>query len=124
MNIKKYIAPFAIAAIFIALSFSLSELVLGSSLIYESAAALIAVFLAYKLWPSNPLTVALVLIIVSIIFPIVVLYAIGNHDNIETSAYEILGHIEWHLLLSPLIAGVGTSIVLRHLTNRSRHGSH
>lgn len=119
MNIRKFLAPVVIAAIILGLTLTLSALGIDSNPLYDSGASLIAVILGYRLWPSSPISVAAVLILVSIIFPISVLYAIGNNGNLETNLSEIFKHIEWHLVLWPFVIGVSVSVILRYLTNRS-----
>ena len=118
MKIRKITAPIVLAVIFIGILLLLNAYESNSKQLYIIAAAVISVVVAYQIWPSSTLSVSIVLLIVSIIFPISVLYAIGNHDNLETPLSEILSYIEWHLFLMPFAAGVSTSFTIKRLTNR------
>lgn len=118
MKIRKISAPTVLAAMFLGILLALNAHEPNSKQLYVVLAAVISVVVAYRIWPISILTVSLVLIVVSIIFPISVLYAIGNHDNLETPLSEVLSHIEWYLFLMPFVAGVSTSFGIKHLTNR------
>ena len=88
MKIRKITAPIVLAVIFIGILLLLNAYESNSKQLYIVVAAIISVVVAYQIWPSSTLSVSIVLLIVSIIFPISVLYAIGNHDSLETPLSE------------------------------------
>jgi len=91
-----------------------------TSLFYGVAATIIAVVCAYIVSPSSIFVVALVMVVVSVVFPFLVLFAIGNSHNQTTSVVELATKVEWHLMLAPLITAVCITFIIQHITRRLR----
>ena len=88
-----------------------------------TSTAIISVLIAYKLWPSSPFTVAVVLILVLIVREtlldtlLISWYAGGDYWG---AFIEAVKHFHrWHRVVLPLVSGVAISYALKHLTHRS-----
>lgn len=119
-KIRKVMAPFTIGVLFLGFTFAPDVPKVEASSFHWAASAAISVALAYLIWPSSITTVGLVMVIVSIAFPFAILYAMGNYGKLAIPASEIAAHIEWPSFVAPLLAALGTSFVLQHLTRRWR----
>ena len=117
--IRKISAPIVLIMIFIIISVLLNTENQNLNQITQIVTAIISVIVAYKIWPSSIIINSAALFTCSIIFPISVLYAIGNYDNLETPLSEILRYIEWPLMSVPFFSGLATAFFLKHLTQRS-----
>jgi hypothetical protein len=81
------------------------------------------VAIAHRVWPSSPLSVALILLIILFTHDILGMalsisgYAgVGLWEGIKSVVGD---NFDWFRLLLPLAAGICASFLFKHLTNRS-----
>ena len=109
--IRKIFAPIILAILYLIIALSGNSAGIELTLI-SIIATVISVLLARYIWPSSIYTVAFSITVVSIIFPIFILYSIGNSSHISTSLSEVLKHIPWHTAFFPVLFAIVITLFL------------
>jgi len=119
-KLRSIAAPVILGLIYISSLILLNAYSLNENNLFITIVSIVSVLIAHQISPSSPRSVGSTMLVLSIIFPILVMYLIGNHDNLKTPLTEVLGFIEWHLFLLPFIFSLSTSCVLKYLISHAR----
>ena len=121
---RKVIAPILLAFVFVAFVHFSVERGAQASLFVLSLAAVVAVTVSYVVWPLSLFSVLASMLVASIVFPLVVLYAIGRGAGIEAPMATIFTNIELPLLIAPLVVSGLAWFIVQRLTIRWRGTRH
>jgi len=116
---KKIAAPIILGVLYLTIVFSVDTIGLDKTLI-TVLSSIFSVVIAHYFWPSSVLIVGVSIFVVSVVFPLSVIYAIGNYGNISTSLSVILKAIQWHYIFAPVFFAIASSLFMHRITRRSK----
>ena len=117
---RKVVAPVLLAFVFLMFVHLFVDRGAQANILILSLAAFVAVVASYIVWPLSLLSVLASMFIASIVFPLVVLYAIGRGAGIEAPMITIGANIDLPLLMSPLLVSGLAWFIVQRLTTRWR----
>ena len=117
-RLRKVAALLVLGAIFLA-SLFLSQ-VLDAGIIFVAVATAVSVAISHLVWPTPPVVVALVMIVVATVLPISAMYVVANSGQETASLVEVLRLLVWWKNATPVVIAVAVAYFLKHLPVRSR----
>ncbi len=116
--VRKIIALLILVFVFSALVQFFVERGTQASFAVLALATAVAVISSYFVWPLSLIAVLATMLVVSIVFPVAIFYAMGKGAGIEDTISVITSNIEWPLFLSPLVVSIPVWFVIKRITTR------
>ncbi len=115
---RQVFAPLVQGLLFLAFLAGLNLMGWDKSIPCVIAATILSVTVAYQVWPSSPVTLALTMILVSVVLPLSALYVVANWGESQAPFWGIVNMVDWRRTFLPTITAVVASVSLRFWMRR------
>ena len=119
-RVRQVLAPFVLGVLYLASLFGSNLIGLGRSISCVLVATILCVIFTWRIWPSSPVTLALTMILVSVVLPISAMYAVANYGESEAPFWLIFNMVNWRRIFLPTVSAAVTALCLRFLTRWHR----
>jgi ABC-type Fe3+-siderophore transport system permease subunit len=119
-RIRQILAPSVLGLLFLASLVSLSLIGWDKSIACVVVATVLSVVVTYWIWPSSPITLALTMILVSVVLPVSAMYIVANYGESEAPFWLIFNMVNWRRIFLPTVSAAVTALCLRFLTRWHR----
>ncbi len=105
---RQVFAPLVQGLLFLAFLAGLNLMGWDKSIPCVIAATILSVTVAYQVWPSSPVTLALTMILVSVVLPLSSLYVVANWGESQAPFWGIVNMVDWRRTFLPTITAVAS----------------
>ena len=120
IRVRQILAPSVLGVLFLASLASLNLMGWDKSIPCVVAATVLSVVVTHWIWPSSPITLALTMILVSVLLPVTAMYAVANYGESEAPFWLIFNMVNWRRIFLPTVSAAVTALCLRFLTRWHR----